>query len=209
MTLTVIRGGQDVPASGTQEARAVGEVDAELVLRACAGDLSAKEQLYRRYVRYAVNLGRRLMRTLDAGEDVAQDAFVLAFEQLSTLREPAAFRGWFTTILVRQAHRKLARRRLARVFGLDGNDDELGLAQLSASDASPDVRADLGRLDAVLRGLPDGHRIAWMLRRIDDEDLDEVAAHCDCSLATVKRWIAAADQKIQKEMNLKFLELRP
>ncbi len=211
MTLTVIRGGKDAPTPSNgpaSEARSVGEEDAELVGRALAGELAAKEQLYRKYVRYAVNLGRRLMRTQDAGEDVAQDAFVLAFEQLATLREPAAYRGWFTTILVRLAHRKLARRRVARAFGFDGNDDEVGLAQLSAHDATPEVRADLARLDAVLRALPDGHRIAWMLRRIDDEDLDAVAAHCGCSLATVKRWITAADETIRKEMNLQLSDER-
>lgn len=205
MTLKVIRGGQDVAAS-EEAGKSVGEEDAEWVRRAIAGEVYAKEQLYRRYSRYAVNLGRRLMRTQDAGEDVAQDAFVLAFEQLRSLREPAAFRGWFTTILVRQAHRKLARRRVARVFGLDKNEEDSGLAQLAAQDASPDVRADLGRLDQVLAAVVDTHRIAWMLRRIDDEDLEDVATHCGCSLATVKRWISAVDDKVAKEMNLSFRE---
>ena len=38
-------------------------------------------------------------------EDVAQDAFVSAWQKLSQLREPAAFPGWFKRIVLRQCNR--------------------------------------------------------------------------------------------------------
>jgi RNA polymerase sigma-70 factor (ECF subfamily) len=44
-------------------------------------------------------------------------------------------------------------------------------------------------------------RLAWTLRHIEGERLEDVAARCGCSLATAKRRIAAAHAHLQAEMN--------
>jgi len=174
------------------------ESDAVLVEQACAGDTASKERLYRRHVDYVAGMCARLLRSLEASEDVVQDAFVIAFEQLASLREPAAFRGWLAAIAVSQVRRRLSRQRLLRVFGLDRSLDEAPLDALVREDTSAEVRSELAALDVVLRQLPPNHRVAWMLRYVEDEPLEDVATSCRCSLATVKRWIAAADARVQQ-----------
>ena len=52
-----------------------------------------------------------------AAEDVTQDAFVKAYQGLSTFREEASLETWFYRILVRQAHNY---RRWRSVLGGDG-----------------------------------------------------------------------------------------
>ncbi|MFY0537503.1 sigma factor-like helix-turn-helix DNA-binding protein [Nannocystis pusilla] len=56
------------------------------------------------------------------------------------------------------------------------------------------ARADLRR---ALR-LPADERIAFALRFIDEQPLGDVAAACDCSLATVKRRLSAAQARFRR-----------
>ena len=43
-------------------------------------------------------------------------------------------------------------------------------------------------------------RLAWSLRYVEGEKLEQVAEHCGCSLATAKRRISAAHARIQAEL---------
>jgi RNA polymerase sigma-70 factor (ECF subfamily) len=174
------------------------ESDLALVEQALAGEATSKERLYRKHVDYIAGMCARLLRSVEASEDVVQDAFVIAFEQLESLRDPAAFRPWLAAIAVSQVRRRLSRRRLLRFIGLDRSIDDAPLDDLVREDTSAEVRSELAALDLVLQQLPPNHRIAWMLRYVEDESLEDVATSCRCSLATVKRWIAAADASVQR-----------
>lgn len=65
------------------------------------------------------------------------------------------------------------------------------------------MRAELALLDALLQRMRSAQRIAWMLRRVDGYQLEEVAEACDVSLATAKRWISAADALVRAHVDLK------
>jgi len=174
--------------------------DEVLVTRALSGDSDARRTLYERHFDYVTGMSARLLRSRDASEDVVQDAFVMAFERLASLREPAAFRGWLAAIAVSFVRRRLRKQRLLRALGLDGSHDDAALDRLARDDASAEARSELAALDLVLQTLPANHRIAWMLRHVEGEALDDVAVACDCSLATVKRWISAADERVRAHL---------
>jgi RNA polymerase sigma-70 factor (ECF subfamily) len=167
--------------------------DPELVVRALGGDRWSRDVLYRRHVHYLLGIAIRLLGNRSEGEDVVQDTFVVGFQQLGRLREPAALRSWLARIAVSLVQRRLRRQRLRRVLGLDDGFDDASLEALAAPTLRPDDRAELALADRVLRSLPSAPRIAWMLRRVEGLPLAEVASACDCSLATAKRRIAAAD----------------
>jgi DNA-directed RNA polymerase specialized sigma24 family protein len=42
--------------------------------------------------------------------------------------------------------------------------------------------------------------LAWSLRHLEGERLEDVAERCGCSLATAKRWIATAQARLEKEI---------
>ena len=174
--------------------------EAALIERALRGDNAAADRLFRRHAASVLGLVTRLVGRSHDAEDIVQDALAAAMEQLSDLRDRAAFGPWLRTIAVRQTHRYFRKRKLLRAFGLDRGADDVTLASLVAAGASPEVRAQLQRLDGVLAALPPEHRIAWCLRYVEGEALDEVAAACGCSLATAKRWIAAAHERVQEKI---------
>jgi RNA polymerase sigma-70 factor (ECF subfamily) len=166
--------------------------DAELVARVRGGDRWAEEVLFRRHFGVVSGTVARLLGDAHEAEDVVQDTFHAAITDLASLREPGAFRGWLVQIAVRKVHRRFRRRRLLRMLGFDTSDPEIGLSQQTSADASPELRAELVLLDRVLATLPASERIAWTLRCVEGLRLEEVAAACGCSLATVKRRVAAA-----------------
>jgi RNA polymerase sigma-70 factor, ECF subfamily len=177
--------------------------DAELVKRAVDGDGWAEEALYRRYADLVLGLAKRLLGNRDEAADVAQDAFLVAFEKLPQLRDASTFKTWLMQIAVRYVHRRFRHRRLLGWLGLDVYADEASLESLVAADAPLEVRVELARLDKVVSKLPPAIRVPWMLRYVEGAELTEVAALCDCSLATAKRRIGAAQARVARAFALR------
>lgn len=174
--------------------------DAELVERLAGGDHWAKEALYRRYVRAVWSTALRLMGTRADAEDVVQDTFAEALRDLSLLRKPEALRPWLLQIVVHQAHRRFRRRGILRKLGLDRGTPDATFAALAHPGASSDVRAELGLVDRALSRVSTEERFAWILRHVEGHSLEEVAAACNCSLATTKRRIAKASACVEQHL---------
>ena len=86
-----------------------------LVIQAQSGDLEAFAAIVRRFQDMAVGYGYSLLGDVYLAEDAAQEAFTSAYRDLSQLREPAAFPGWFRTIIFKQCHRLIRRRQITTV----------------------------------------------------------------------------------------------
>ncbi len=181
--------------TGSREATPI--TDEELVAAARNGDRWAIDALYRRYARPVGNMATRLLANQSDAEDVVHDSFLRALSKLDTLREPSRFRGWLFQIAVSECRMRLRKRRLRSMIGFHLIEDA-SLSSLAREDVSGETRAELANLDKALRRLAPDHRIAWMLRHVEGRSLEEVADHCQCSLATIKRRLKAASEYISK-----------
>ncbi len=164
--------------------------DARLVERLREGDPTAPAALFDAY---GPLVNRVLYRVLGGGgdhDDRVQETFIEALRSLPSLRDDGALKAWITTITVRVARSELRRRRVRRFLRLA--DDEL---------PEPPCVDDHGGREAlratwkILAALPADERLAFTLRFIEGEELTAVADACGCSLATVKRWLARAEQR--------------
>lgn len=194
------------PAAGSRSASSclVQTDDASLVEAVRAGRDGAEELFYARFVPATAGLVARLLRSREDAEDLTQDTFIAAMESLHQLRDSSAVRPWLTQIAVHLVHRGFRKRRLLRALGLDRKRcDDASLARLASHALSAEARAELALLDRSLEALPDKHRVAWMLRRVEGMRIEEVAVACRCSAATAKRWIAAADQRVQEHVGIR------
>lgn len=73
----------------------------------------------------------------------------------------------------------------------------------TAMDLGPSLSSTFekrGRLVAALRALPTDQQVAIELRHGEGLKLEEVAAALDVSLATAKRYLAAAEEKLRAEL---------
>jgi RNA polymerase sigma-70 factor (ECF subfamily) len=167
----------------------------ELVELVLGGQTRAFEVLYRRHAPFAINLAVRLQGGAQDAEDLVHDAFVKVHERLHELRDRTAFRGWLGSIVVRLVRTRLRRERLARFLGVSvARDSGVELESLAAHDASPEVRAQLAQVYALLGTMSADLRITWVLRFIENHRLEAVAELCGCSLATAKRRLSKAQQ---------------
>jgi RNA polymerase sigma factor (sigma-70 family) len=75
------------------------------------GDTAAYEPIVRRFQDMAVGYGYARLGDAQLAEDAAQEAFITAYIALPSLREPAAFPGWFRQIVVKHIDRIQRKRR--------------------------------------------------------------------------------------------------
>ena len=187
---------------------AVGPSDETLVLRARENDASATnafEQLYRRHAGTALNLAVRIQGSTADVEDIVHDAFVRAHGRLGELREPAAFRSWLGSIVVRLVRTRLRRRRLVAMLGL-ASAEPVDLDAVADPGVDPESRVLLAQVYALLQTLPADERIAWTLRYVERHRLESVAELVGCSLATAKRRIARAQGFLEEHFVSPFAE---
>lgn len=168
--------------------------DRELVERIQAGDEQAFKALYMRYARYVAGVVYRLLGVDEALDDMVQETFIDAADGIRKLREPEKVRSWLATIAVRHVKRYLAkkiRRRQAR--------EEIKQAEPKNDD--PRDRETIRGLYRALDALPAKQRIPWILHRVEGHTLPEVAGLCGISLATVKRRITSAEERLQRRLD--------
>jgi RNA polymerase sigma-70 factor (ECF subfamily) len=180
------------------EAAALRELgDESLVTLAVQGDTRAAEMLYRRHAGFALNLAVRIAGSSNDVEDIVHDAYLRAFDNLATLRNPRAFKSWLGSIVVHAVRSRLRRQRLMRVFGVGRGADAIDIDAIASEEASPRARAELAQVYALLQTLSPDDRIAWTLRFVEGHDLRAAAELCECSLATIKRRIRRAQDYIE------------
>lgn len=172
--------------------------DTELVAAARAKKPWAQEALFKRYARMVNGLAYRLMGRDGDVDDLVQDAFFAAFDQLDRLKDPEAFSSWIGSIVVRTAHKRLRRRQLMRRLGL--LDEAPDVESMVSEALAPDQAAEVRRLYSVLDRLSPEARIALVLRRVEELSVPEIAAHMGLSVATVKRRLEQAERELDREI---------
>lgn len=166
------------------------EADAELVSRALVGDETAHAALYRRHAPRLAALVYRVLGRDEDLDDIIQETFVEAFRQLGSVADPTRLSAYLATIAVRRIHRRLAWK--YRVRGLATR-----LFGIAPQVSDPRACEGVHELYRALQHVPAKQRIAWVLHRVEGHTLPEVSGLCDISLATVKRWVAVADAKLE------------
>jgi RNA polymerase sigma-70 factor (ECF subfamily) len=143
-----------------------------LVEAARVGSRPAFSALYARYARtvHGILLARVPRTHVD---DLVQDVFVRALEQIETLRDPASFGAWLSTIARHRAADHL--RRSPRLV-------ELPADLASAQGASDETMLVL----AHIQSLPDTYRETLTLRLIEGMTGPEIAAHTGLTEGSVR-----------------------
>jgi RNA polymerase sigma-70 factor (ECF subfamily) len=152
------------------------------------------DDLFQRYAPYVATIGFRLLGRDDELDDLVQDVFIEAHRGLHQIRDAGAAKGWLARVAVRGAIRRLRRRRLRAFFSLDAVSEHEALVDAAAT---PEERAHVASTYRLLARLPIAQRVAWILRHIEGETLDGIAALCGCSKATVQRRIRAAQKTLE------------
>ena len=155
-------------------------MDRELVVSAQRGDRVAFMDLVRARVDRLFAIARRILRDVDRAEDALQDALVIAWRDLSSLRDPDRFDAWvhkvLTNVCIAQASRE--RRRIANLHVLPVDGPPAPDQLLSV--------ADRDQLDRAFRRLVPEERAILALRFYVGYEPSEIAEVLGAPAGTIR-----------------------
>ncbi|MDF0642693.1 MAG: RNA polymerase sigma factor [Nitrospira sp.] len=165
----------------------------ELVSRAACGDEAAFELIMRRYNQKLFRTARSILRNDEEAEDVVQEAYMRAWRALGNFRSDARLSTWLVRIVANEALGRL-RRKSPQILTLDDamNSPEPDI-QASLTD-EPSRRPEHAAMRAQLRTLlearidllPEAFRAVFMLRAVEEMNVEEVSQALNIPEATVR-----------------------
>ena len=180
--------------------------DAELVVTSLTGDREAFGRIVERYQRLLCSLAYSATGSLSESEDLAQEAFVDAWRQLRTLREPEKLRPWLCGILrfkVGRLRRSEKQEPVRRAEALE-LAEELPSGEEPAADLAMD-KEEQAILWNALERVPELYREPLVLYYREHRSVEHVAVALDLTEDAVKQRLARG-RKILQERVLSFVE---
>lgn len=164
--------------------------DGLLVRRAQDGDDAAFTRLYERYARFIHGV---LLARVGAGEveDLVQDVFLTAWKHLRTLRDPAAFGGWLSTI---------ARNRAADLHRRDV--PSVALPTDLPAPGRPGSHTEATAVLDVIRSLPAAYRETLVLRLVEGMTGPEIAERTGLTAASVRVNLHRGMKLLREKLNV-------
>ena len=169
--------------------------DRTIVDAVLAGDRNAYRILVDREGPAVVSACARILGDRAEAEDVAQEAFVIAYRSLGTWRADGAFGAWLSRIAVRLAIRRAqSRKQVTWLDPLAAEADQPGRERfrtMSATDAVDPAHSVLrserdAQVRAAVASLDEPYREVVALRFFAERSLAEIAEATDRPLGTVK-----------------------
>jgi RNA polymerase sigma-70 factor (ECF subfamily) len=182
-----------------------------LVQSAKAGDVSAFEELVKRYDRNVFRIAQHITQNREDAEDVVHDAFLKAYRNLGQFQGQSKFYTWLVRIAVNEALMKLRRRRPERMVSLDEDvkteDDSLPreVADWSPNPEQQYTQAELRDiLTKTIQGLPATFRTVFVLRDVEGLSTEETAEALELSVPAVKSRLLRARLQLRERLNRYF-----
>jgi RNA polymerase sigma-70 factor (ECF subfamily) len=175
--------------------------DVDSIERFKRGDLSAFEEIVRKYQDRIYNLCRYMLQDTQDAQDAAQDVFMKAYAGLKVFKPDASLYTWLYRIAVNTCldHKKKSRPAQLR--------DESFVNDLASTEPSPEQRyqsKEIGQaIQVALQKLPEPLRAVIVLKEIEDLSYEEIAEVLHTSLGTVKSRISRAREELRRLLQKK------
>jgi RNA polymerase sigma-70 factor (ECF subfamily) len=184
--------------------------DRELATLAADGRERAFRELLERYERPVFSLIYRMVRDRTLAEDLAQEAFIRAFNAIGTYNTSYKFSNWIFKIANNHTIDHLRKRKLDTV-SIHGSphattQEEMSQTRLvvEAEDENPqellEHRELGGQIEAAIGELRAEYRTVILLRHVEGYAYDEIAEIMDLPLGTVKTYLHRARNELKKKL---------
>ena len=172
------------------------EPSAELVTRACRGDMGAFEDLYRQHVGRVYALCLRMTGQPESAEDLTQDTFVNAWRSLPGYEGRSSFSTWLHRIAVNAV---LAKRRSPQgrneISMTDDSGEQMEFEEQQAMDAATPID-----VERAIAALPPGARDVVVLHGIYGYSHEEAATMLGVAVGTCKAQLHRARHLMRARM---------
>jgi RNA polymerase sigma-70 factor (ECF subfamily) len=195
----------------------VGEPTDESILVDAArkGDIGAFESLVKRYDRNVFRIAQHITQNREDAEDVVQDAFLKAYQNLGQFQGQSKFYTWLVRIAVNEALMRLRRRRPERMVSLDEDvktEEDSMPREIADWSPNPEQQYTQGELKDILsrtiQGLPASFRTVFVLRDVEGLSTEETADALGLSIPAVKSRLLRARLQLRERLNKYFKKRR-
>jgi len=174
--------------------------DVALVRRARDGDYGAFELLFERHRSLVYRFAYQMTSRRDDAEDVVQEAFVRAYQNMHRYRDEAKFTTWLLRIVTnlctdqaRMSQRRTALEQQEAVGALDWMT--IGDVDDPVQNLEEDRRKKA--LRKALNALPNHHRSVIVLRDIEEREYPEIAQILGCTIGGAKLRVLRARRALR------------
>ncbi|MCW5935689.1 MAG: sigma-70 family RNA polymerase sigma factor [Fimbriimonadaceae bacterium] len=190
-------------AQDVVESRLDRDSDEALVEQARKGDFAAFERLFERHRALVYRFAYQMSHRRDDAEDVVQEVFVRAYQNLDRYRDQAKFTTWLLRIATNLAtdRARMANRRA----NLEAQEAGGALTWMTvgATDDPVENLEKERRLEAVrkaLVSLPEHHRQVVVLRDIEELDYKDMSALLGCTVGGAKLRVLRARRALRERV---------
>ncbi len=147
------------------------------------------------------NTSMRIVNNHFEAEDVMQDSFLKAFENLDKFRAEVSFGAWLKKIVVNKSLDALRKnsRHQTEPFG----DDDIEVLSENSEEEEGNWPANIIRSQDEIYRLPEGYRIVLSLYLLEGYDHDEIAVILGISPSTSRSQYSRAKQKLLTNLKKK------
>ncbi len=181
--------------------------EAEMIAAILAGDTQLYHELIRPHERSVYMMALSYMKNEADAEDVAQEAFIKAFRHLSTFRAASKFSTWLISITLNEARSRLRRQATVRMESLDEPLDEGGTVSPALLRDWREIpsetleREEIRKLlQQAVESLPEIYRQVFLLRDVEELNVNETAQALNISVPSVKVRLHRARMMLQKNL---------
>ena len=198
---------------GTIQTNVTGDTGEELALVQAAqgGDITAFEQLLKRYDRNVFRIAQHITQNREDAEDVVQDAFLNAYQKLDQFQGNSKFYTWLVRIAVNEALMRLRKRKSDKTVSMDDEvETEEGTMPREFADWSPNPEQQLSQselkdlLGRTIQGLPASFRTVFVLRDVEGMSTEETAEMLGLSVPAVKSRLLRARLQLRERLSKQF-----
>ena len=151
-------------------------------------------ELVRMFQDMAYACGYAVLGDFCLAEDVAQEAFISAWQKLGQLNQPEAFPGWFRRIVLTECNR-LTRKNRLRTISLDEGID------VHASHPDPQLVIEKDEVTkaafTAIRKLSLNERMVVVLFYVNEHSQNEISAFLNLPLTTVAKRLYSARTRLR------------
>ena len=170
----------------------------QLIERGRQGDETAFESLYRAYHRQMAGICQRIVGNRQVAEELAHDAFLLAFAKMDQLHNPGRFEAWLTSITTNVARRYMQRHHDPAMLSLSTlSEEELPGEPIPTDDKSLPTMAELM---AAVDALPHGYGQVFKLAVIQEMSHKEIAEILGIAAHSSSSQLSRAKKMLQKSL---------
>ena len=187
--------------------RMTGTNEAGLIARIVAGEKELFHELIRPYERMVYLTLFAIVKNETEAEDGAQEAVISAYRHLSSFRGDAKFSTWLTTIAINEGRKRLRKAKGAAENSIEqeeGHEGDYTPAPLTDWREIPLEALERKELREALRvavaELPDIYRQVFVLRDLEEQNIEETAQALGINPGTVKVRLHRARMMLQKRL---------